>query len=232
MKKSVLSLLVFIAGTSGLFSQYNSGEEILRVMHKRYAKGPCRSYSFSQRNIHYKADTVAGSSVWHENIEFPDKFRIVFGKPEHGNKVVFRNDSSYHYRKNELLEARAYSNTLLLLLGGMYYRNFDDVKQRLKQAGYSLQAWNATHWSREEVLVAGAVAGDTLSNQIWVSRKDLRIVRILEKMSDGRIMDMRFESHQKWCGGLVETKVSFRRDGRLEQVEEYYNMKETTSFPE
>ncbi len=48
---------------------------------------------------------------------------------------------------------------------------------------------------------------------------------------DEEMMDMRFETHQKHCKGFVETKVSFRRNGRLEQVEEYYDIKEATGFP-
>jgi len=46
------------------------------------------------------------------------------------------------------------------------------------------------------------------------------------------MMDMRFEAHQYWCKGYMETKVSFRRNGKLEQVEEYFDIRVADKFPE
>jgi hypothetical protein len=72
--------------------------------------------------------------------------------------------------------------------------------------------------------------GDLSSNQIWVDKKTLLVMRIIEKMNEQETMDMRFEEHKQSCKGYMETKVSFRRNGVLEQVEEYYDIKETSSF--
>ncbi len=45
-------------------------------------------------------------------------------------------------------------------------------------------------------------------------------------------MDLRFEAHQRSCKGFTESKVSFRRNGKLEQLEEYYDIKESGAFPD
>ena len=68
-------------------------------------------------------------------------------------------------------------------------------------------------------------SADSLSNRIWVDKKELRVVRIVERMNSGEMMDLRFEAFRPWCKGYVETLVSFRRNGKLEQEEEYYNLK-------
>jgi hypothetical protein len=208
------------------------GVEILKTMHKKYYQAPCKNYSFSQRNTLYKNDSVIGNSVWHEAVQFPDKFRINFGNTEEGNYVIFKNDSVFNYRQGKLLKAKADSNSLLLLLGGMYYRDLDNVITRLKNAGFKLDVVTEREWNNELAYVIGAREHDLSSPQFWVSKKTLRVLRIIKRVERLDRMDMRFEAHQDWCKGYMETKVSFRRNGQLEQVEEYYDIKQTDKFPE
>jgi hypothetical protein len=210
----------------------NTGKDILSSMFARYKQGPCPSYIFSQRNTHYRNDSIVGHSEWHEFIEFPDKFRINFGDSTKGNFVIFKNDSAYNYRNFNLKSRRYDANTLLLLLGGMYYRPFDDVITRLQKENYNTAVLSTQKLGKESMYVIGAQKGDTLSNQVWVSKRDLRVVRIIEKMDADSWMDMTFDSYQKHCKGFVETKVTFKRNGKKEQVEEYYNIKDVPSFPE
>lgn len=221
------SQILFCFMVFGMQVRAQSGSDILKIMHTTYFKKVCKSYTFSQKNTHYKGDTISGQSVWHEAIDFPDQFRIDFGEKSQGNFILFRNDSALNYRKGSFVKARSDSNTLLLILGGMYYRSFDDVSIRLKNAGYDLTQLSSQTWKGESVYVIGAKEGDLISNQIWVNKKTLCVERILEKMNVNDIMDMRFESHTKLCEGFIENKVSFRRNGKLEQVEEYYDIKES-----
>lgn len=213
-------------------AKMRSGTDVLKKMHNSYKSAPCKAYTFSQKNTHYRNDSMIGNSDWHEAIEFPDKFRINFGDSLKENFVIFKNDSSYNYRNFELKKVSYNSNNLLLLLGGMYYRNLDDVIKRLDKENYNTNVLSHQKIGKERFYVIGAFRDDTLSNQIWVSKKNLRIVKIIEKWENGDTMDMRFEAYQPNCKGFVETKVSFRRNGKLEQVEEYYNIKTVDSFPE
>lgn len=209
-----------------------AAKELLQTMHKRYYQAPCKIYTFSQKNTHYKNDTVSGHSEWHESIEFPDKFKIEFGSKGSGNFVVFKNDSVFNYQKNKFLKSRADSNTLLLLLGGMYYRSLEDVIERLQKAKYNFSTCSEQVWNGKNVFVVGAKQGELGVNQFWVDEDTYCVLRIIERMNNGDTMDMRFESHQKLCSGFVENKVSFRRNGHLEQVEEYYNILEASVFQE
>jgi hypothetical protein len=230
--KHLLSLLILITCTGFVCAQNNTGELYLKKVHERFYQGPCKIYSFSQKNGHYRNDSLIKNSVWHEVIEFPDKFRIHFGEVSDGNYVLFKNDSAYNYRKTQLIKSRADSNSLLLILGGMFYRSFEHALFRLKNAGYNTAIHSEQQWNAKEVVVIGAEQGDLSSNQIWFDKKTRKVVRIIEKLNANDSMDMRFESYQDWCKGHVETKVAFYRNGKLEQVEEYYDLKILDKFPE
>lgn len=241
--KPVLTMFTFVA-MNGLFTllflglvlmlpaQGDKGEAFLRQVHQRHEQAPCKSYSFSQKNAHYRNDSVIKQSTWHEAIEFPDKFRIQFGEAQKGNAVLFRNDSAYTFREGKLIKARRDSNSLLLILGGMYYREFNEVLKRLKHSRFNCSLLSEQEWKGKAVCVLGAAAGDTKPNQIWFDKNDFRVLRILESRTPGEQMDMRFESHQVWCKGFVENKVSFYRNGKLEQVEEYYDLQVLDHFPD
>ena len=209
-----------------------SGTDIIKQAHKKYYRGPCRIFTFSQKNTHYKNDTVSGHSEWYEAIEFPDKFRIDFGDRSKGNYVVFKHDSVFNYKKGELVKTRADSSTLLLLLGGMFYRELDDVLKRIRHAKYDVRVLSLQKWKGLDTYVIGAKEGDLRSNQVWIDKKTLRVMRIVERINEEETMDMRFEAHHDWCKGYGETKVSFRRNGKLEQEEEYYDIKVAERFPE
>src|SRR3954467_15553497 len=133
MKRSQLCLIFLLffiySFTGNLFAQQAAPAAIsvIKQMHTRYFRGPCKSYTFSQRNTHYRNDSVIKHSQWHESIEFPDKFKIIFGDTADGNFVVFKNDSAFNHKKGKLLQSRRDSNMVLFLIGGMYYRPFKDV---------------------------------------------------------------------------------------------------------
>jgi hypothetical protein len=211
---------------------FRTGKDVLGYLHQTYRNGPCKAYTFSQKNTHYRNDSIVGTSEWQEAIEFPDKFRIDFGDKAGGNYVIFKNDSSYRYKNFELRGKKHDANVLLLLLGGMYYRELPDVIARLQSGGYNTAVLSRQKWNRRKVYVIGAEAGDMSSNQIWVSKKTWRVVRIIERLEGNNMMDMSFDSFQEHCKGYVETKVTFKRNGKTEQVEEYDAIRSVEKFPE
>lgn len=230
MKKLVLLSCFYFSLSAFVYAQ--SAAAVIKAVHKKYYQAPCKCYTFSQKNTHYKADTVSGHSEWYEAIEFPDKFRIDFGDKAGGNFVIFKHDSVFNYKKGELVKTRSDSSSLLLLLGGMFYRDLNDVLARIKKAGYDLKVLSVQKWKGNDTYVIGAKEHDLKSNQVWIDKASLKVMRIIEKIGDGDMMDMRFESHQPACKGYVETKVTFRRNGVLEQEEDYYDIKEAAVFPD
>src|SRR5258706_12667009 len=126
MKKIVPLLTLILSFSCGEKPKESEGFVFLKKMHEKYYQAPCRAYTFSQKNSHYRNDSLIGNSEWHEAVEFPDKFRIGFGQRADSDFVIFMNDSAFNFRSGQLMKARVDSNTLLLLLGGMYYRDFND----------------------------------------------------------------------------------------------------------
>jgi len=208
------------------------GEAFIRNLHQVFYQAPCKIYSFSQKNYHYRNDSLVGNSLWHEAIEFPDKFRIWFGDKEKGNSVFFRNDSTINYKNGKVYKTRSDSNTLLLILGGMFYREIEEVLERLINAGYNTKAYHEQNWNSNAVIVVGANQEDLNSNQIWFEKATWKVIRVIERINKNETMDMRFDTYQNWCKGHVETKVAFYRNGKLEQVEEYYDLKVLDVFPD
>jgi hypothetical protein len=230
MNRQIL-VLIFCAGIFLLPAQpYKSGEELLKAMHKKLYKAPCNCYTFSQKNTHFRSDTVSGSSEWHEAVQFPDRFRIHFGAIKDSNYVLFRNDSLYGYKKGKLTRSRADTNNLLLLLGGMYYRDFEDVTRRLKHAGFNLSLLSGQAWKDKKALVIGVASANEREQQIWVDPKTFNVLRIIENRNETDIMDIRFNTHQKFCKGYIENSVTFLRNGKMEQEEKYFDIKKECGF--
>ncbi|HEV7232202.1 MAG TPA: hypothetical protein VGO45_12775, partial [Bacteroidia bacterium] len=97
----------------------------------------------------------------------------------------------------------------------------EDVVKRLAALSYDLERFSERTWNHEPVYVIGAAAGDTVSNQIWVDKKNLCVVRNITHLSPYEVLDMRVESRIPSCGGFLETRVGFYINGRLDQLEEY-----------
>jgi hypothetical protein len=226
MKKIILLLL--FASNAALFAQYKTGEELLAAMHKKYYQNYCKTVQFEQKTIRYKDGMVTDTAYWYEWINYPDKFRIDIGVKFGGNGVIFKNDSAYSYKKHQLVKTRADANDLLLLLGGMYFRKFDDVKTRLKNSGYDLSKIKTDTLNNINCFVIG-VEG---SYQIWVDKKDFKVIGLKTKLSETDWLEIHFDAFQKSCSGFNETKVTAKKNGKLEQIEEYQNIKTEIIIPD
>jgi len=226
MKKIILLLLCI--SNSVLFAQYKTGEELLARMHKKYYHNYCKTVQFEQKTIHYKGDMATDTAYWYEWINYPDKFRIDIGTKFGGNGVIFKNDSAYNYKKHKLVKTRVDENDLLLLLGGMYFRKFDDVLTRLKKLGYDLSKIKTAQLNSIDCFIIGAEN----SYQISIDKKDLKVVGLKTKLTETDWLEIRFDAFQKSCKGFNETKVTAKKNGKLEQVEEYQNIKTEIVIPD
>jgi hypothetical protein len=208
-----------------------NGNDVINIMYKKYKKAPCKSYTFSQKNTLYRNDSIISNSVWYESIEFPDKFRIDYDDKTKGNYVIFKNDSAFYFRSHKLKKSNSDQNILLLLLGGMYYREPSQIIKRLKKEGFRTDLMHIEETKLGKIYVLGTNKPDSEENQIWVEGKEFKVVKIIQTMRDKSLMEMTFDAHQKNCEGYTETKVTFKRNGKIEQVEEYYDIKTVSKFP-
>jgi outer membrane lipoprotein-sorting protein len=220
-------LLVFV-----LPPKISSTRQLVEQMQKKYTGKWAHSLTFTQYNTLYKNDTLSGTSVWYEAIKYPDKFRIDFGEPKEGNAVIFANDSVYQFKAGELKGAKKQPNNLLLLAGGIYFLSIEEAFERLKEAGYDLTVFHEDVWQGKPVYVTGAQKGDLRSNQFWIDKQHLYLVRTITGLPNGHIQEAQFSKHIRTAGGWTETEVLFLEDGKQQQLEVYKDIQSNKPLPE
>ncbi len=183
----------------------------------------CKTLCFTQ-NTYRPNDSLNMHMTWYEAIEFPDKYRIDFNSISKGNAALFRNDSAFRFRKGILQDTRVDKNDLLLLLGGLYFREKEDIIKRLSLLGYNLEFLSENTWRKRAVYVIGAAKGDTLNNQIWIDKQDLKVVRTISHLGPMEILEMRVDESLKTCQGYTDTRLSFYINGKLDQQEQYNDL--------
>lgn len=203
----------------------NSTSDLVAAMQKRYAGKWCKMLTFTQYNTHYENGVEKNKSVWLEAIAYPDRFRIDFGDLKDGNAVIFARDSVFNFKGGENKSKRQMRNNLMLLAGGIYFYSQADALQRFKEAGYNTDKFREDVWNGEAVYVVGADKTDLKSNQCWIHKKKLYLLRTLETLPDGKVRDAIFSKHTKTAGGYTETEVLFLVDGQKQQLEIYTDLK-------
>ncbi|HVZ98569.1 MAG TPA: hypothetical protein VG847_16925 [Chitinophagaceae bacterium] len=222
MKKVIAAIFILII-VSGTTPPHGS-IDVLQKMHDRFQNKWYKTFSFNQTTELYKNDSLQRSQVWYENIKFPGRFRIDFGSPDSGNAVIFKNDSSYVFRKFKKTAARPYDNDLLFLLGGMYFYPFEQVISKMKSYGYDLDKYHEDTWEGKEVYVIGAKKNEDSVNQVWIEKENYSPVRFI-KWEGGSKEEGLFENHVPLDGGFTETLVYFYISNKLVQVEKYHDLK-------
>ncbi|MES2275771.1 MAG: hypothetical protein V4592_07105 [Bacteroidota bacterium] len=217
--KLLLSVLIISAIMS--FTPPKTGEDVVKMMYNRYAGKWHRTLTFKQKTERYRNDSLKSTQTWHEAMLAPDKLRIDIEPLENGNTIIFRGDSTYNFRNGQLRSASKDENDLIFLLGGLYFYSWDTSVAKLKAGGYDLTKCYETTWKDKPVYVIGASSKEDLSsNQLWVDKKDLYLVRMIEQ-TKGTKEECIFDDHVKIGGGWSETKASFYFNGKLVQVESY-----------
>lgn len=206
------------------FTPQPGSKEVLKKMYDRYAGKWYRTFSFNQTTEVYRNDSLQKTETWYENIKFPNNFRIDFGNPDSGNAVIFKNDSSYFFRKAQLARSAPYEDDLLFLLGGLYFYNFDEIAAKMKSFGYDLDKFHVDTWKGKGVYVIGAGKGEDSVNQVWVEKENYSPVRMI-KYEDKNKEEAFFGNHVKLGGGFTETLVHFFINDKLVQVEKYHDLK-------
>jgi hypothetical protein len=89
-------------------------------------------------------------------------------------------------------------------------------------------------WEGQPVYVVGAKVGDSTSNQMWVDRNQLRLVRFIQTQKVGErttVSDIRVQGYKEIGGFDVPTEFLVIRNGRPVWREEYANVRINADFP-
>ena len=89
-------------------------------------------------------------------------------------------------------------------------------------------------WDGQPVYVVGAKLGDSTSNQMWVDRDHLRLVRFIQRSKSGDrtiVSDIRVQNYKEIQGFEIPTEFLIIRNGRPFWREQYADVRINEEFP-
>jgi len=205
---------------------------LVRAMQRQNRNKWFDAFTFVQETIRFNKDgSPRDTNIWYEAIDYPDRFRIDYGDLSNGDAQLFRRDSAYQFKGGELVKSDYNPQEFLLMKGGLYHYETEEVLEKLEAYGYNTKAFHASQWDSRPIWVLGAEAGDLSSPQFWIDAEHFYLVRRISKLKDGRQLDVHYEDHISGNGGWVEQVVKFYVDGRYVQLENYKQIDTAPDLP-
>jgi hypothetical protein len=203
-------------------------------MHDRYDGKYLKTISFLQNNTAYSTTGQEQKSQWYEHLEVPGKLRIAFLPATQKSGLVQVDDKVATFDNGIRVDFRPSVNPLLLLTSDVYAAPVASVMRSLDTLHVDTDIIRDDTWDGEPVYVVGAKAGDTTSNQMWVNRDHLRLVRFIQSQKTGdrtMVSDIRVKGYKEIEGFDVPTEFLVLRNGRPFWREEYADVRVNTEFP-
>jgi len=211
-----------------------SSAGLIKAMHDRYDGKYLKTLSFLQNNTQYTTTGQETKSQWYEHIEIPGKLRIAFLPATQKSGLVQVGDRVASFDNGIRVDFRPSVNPLLLLTADVYAAPVATVLRGLDSLHVDGSIMRNDQWQGEAVYVVGANAGDTTSNQYWVDRDNLRLVRFIqrEKRGDRTIVsDIRVTNYKEIEGFDLPTEFLVLRNGRPFWREQYADVRINEELP-
>ena len=190
---------------------------LVKAMHDRYAGKYLKTMSFLQNNTAYTTTGQEQKSQWYEHIEIPGKLRIAFLPATQKSGLVQIDDRVASFDNGIRVDFRPSVNPLLLLTADVYAAPVASIARGLDSLHVDQTIMRTDVWDGQPVYVVGAKAGDTTSNQMWVDRDRLRLVRFIQRNRAGdrtTVSDIRVQNYKEIEGFEVPTEFLVLRNGR------------------
>ncbi len=217
---------------AGLAITSSSG--LVKAMHDRYGGKYLKTMSFLQNNTAYTTTGQEQKSQWYEHIEIPGKLRIAFLPASQRSGLVQVGDRVASFDNGIRVDFRRSVNPLVLLTADVYVAPVAAIMRGLDTLGVDQEMIRSDQWEGQPVYVVGAKAGDTTSNQMWVDKDDLRLVRFIQRSKAGdrtTVSDIRVSGYKEIQGFEVPTKFLVLRNGRPVWREVYADVRVNDEFP-
>ena len=232
MQTRSLAALISICAlfpASGALAQATpaDGAELVRLMHDQYVGRWYRTLTFTQATLRRTAADTMAHETWYEAMKLPGRLRIDVGAHDGNPVILFARDSIYIRRGAQLMPPRAGRNILLVLGFDIYGQPVSHSVSQLRDEGFDLTRIHDDTWQGRRVFVVGAGRGDTTSKQLWVDAERMVFVRMLAPPGPGAAgtEEVRFDDYQRAGGGWLATLVTATRAGRLQQREQYSDIR-------
>lgn len=207
-----------------------TGEQILRLVHERYTGKRFTHVTFVQTTEHGNGAT----DTWYEALAPLGRVRADIAPIHRRNGFMYRADSQYVFRDGQVVERYGGQRWLsMLILLDIYAMPMGDVLARTAELGMNLQRGHAGTWRGRPVYVAGALAGDTTSPQVWYDQTYLYPVRLIQRAwTNPTLYDWEIDRHLNVAGGRIEREIRIFSGGRLLVKETYDNITPRATLPD
>src|SRR6266550_9162452 len=216
---------------SGLRLATSAG--LLKAMHDRYDGKFLKTMSFLQNNTQYSSTGEEKKSQWYEHIEVPGKLRIAFLPASTKSGLVQVDDKVASFDNGIRVDFRPSINPLLLMTADVYVAPVAAITRSLDSLHVDLELMRDDQWDGRPVYVVGAKAGDTTSNQVWIDREHLRLVRFIQTSRAGdrtMISDIRVQDYKEIQGFEIPTEFLVVRNGKPFWREQYADVRINDEF--
>ena len=216
-------------------ARVTSANGLLQAMHDRYDGKYVKTLSFLQNNTSYTPTGQERKSQWYEHLGVPGKLRIAFLPATQKSGLVQVDNRVATFDNGIRVDFRPSINPLLLLTADVYVAPMASITRGLDSLHVDTEIIRSDDWEGKAVYVVGAKAGDTTSNQFWVDKDNLRLVRFIQRATAGQrtiVSDTRVKNYKEIEGFDIPTEFLVIRNGRPFWREEYANVRINDEFPE
>ena len=213
---------------------FTSSSGLLKAMHDRYGGKYLKTMSFLQNNTAYTTTGQEQKSQWYEHMEIPGKLRIAFLPAAQKSGMVQVDDRVASFDNGIRVDFRPSVHPLLLLTADVYVVPVAAIMRGLDTLGVDGEIMRNDEWEGQPMYVVGAKAGDSTSNQMWIDRDNLRLVRFIQRSRAGdrtMISDIRVGGYKEIQGFEVPTEFLVLRNGRPVWREVYADVRVNEEFP-
>jgi outer membrane lipoprotein-sorting protein len=218
-----LPLLILLSLTLAHADDIRNGQDVLRLMHDRYAKTWYETLTFTQKSTTYNADGTTKVETWNEALSLPAKLRIDIGPPTENNGYLMVDGTLTILKDGKDVATRPLVNMLLVLGFDVYRQSLEATAKVAKDEDYDLAKVHEETWQGQPVYVVGAEKGDLKSKQFWIDKNRLLFVRLFEptQADASKFQEIRFDDYREMAGGWVAARVEVYVDEKKVFSEDY-----------
>lgn len=221
-EKTAIAIGVIVSKNKSVI---NSGYDAIAAMRNAYAGGRWyKTISFSQHTHFIKDGKENRLETWHEAAMFPGKLLVKFNSKDSKTGVLIENNKSHYFKENESVNTQNTIHHLLLTAFDVYFLKPFETTHLLDSLGYNLKLVREDVFNNKKVLVIGAAKGDEFSNQIWIDAERFYLHRLIYKNKND-LNDVTFEDYEKIENNWVAKTITFKLNGQLNLIENYYDIK-------
>ena len=201
----------------------SSAATAVEALHARYAPSWFKTLTFVQKTTLYLPSGGDLVQTWYNALSLPGRWRVDTDRKSRGG-VLYVGDSVFTFASGKRTSSDDRLYDLLVLAFDAYTQPTSRTQAQLRRLGYDLSKFHEGTWQGRPVYVIGATRGDTTSEQFWLDRERLVVVRMIGNGRQGRT-DTRLTNYVQSGGGWVPTEITQLVNGKRRIVEQFSDVR-------